>query len=253
LGAVTSVVITEAQKKAMDDAESGSSAGYGMPSDNSPRTIALNFPANLTADKIGLSSNDAQSITVEVSTDTTNGIDGNWTEVLSAGVTGTAYEYSEFAISPLSAPWLRINILTSTWNDNIRSLFIFGEYDAPRFEFWDEDGLIELTNNYPLLMANAPNFEDYHGAKGFRLKNTDSVAHTYSMVVAAVKYGGDAIISSNWTLSDDGGINKNGSLVLGALDAGEVSGVIGVYGDVLIADNPADGYHWFVVQVQETS
>jgi hypothetical protein len=102
-------------------------------------------------------------------------------------------------------------------------------------------------------MANAPNFEDYSGTQGFRLKNTDSEAHSYALVLQNAKYGGDTVITGNFTLSKDGGETKNGSLAINNLAPDEMSDVIGVYGDVLIADNPADGYHWFVVQVQETA
>lgn len=212
----------------------------------------FNFPGSVQIDKVGIRSYDSgRNFSLEISNDSTDGFDGTWTEVLSLSGYTTGGVMQFYSPTATSALWLRINVSGNSLR--AYNIQLFGEYDSPRFEFWNTAGTAELTAEYPLAMANAPNLDDYAGTAQFKLKNTDSVQHDYSLTIKAVRYGGDTTISDNYTLSTDGGSTKLATVTISALAAGSLSGVIDVYGDVLKANNPADGYHYFVVDLTETA
>lgn len=255
-GVGTRHTLTAVQRNQLNDLPQ---AGYGYnigalsdPYGAQANALIFNFPSPVEIDKFGIFEVSPEIFTVEVSNNSTNGLDGAWTVVGSA-VANAASAYSEHAVSIQSASWLRLTTTVGTWWGSCSCLLLFGEYTTPRYEFWEDDNSAELVDNYPLLMPIAPNHEDYHGVLGFKLKNTHSEAHNYSLIIKAVNYAGDATITNYFTLSKDGGQNKAASIAISNVAAGSFSEVIEVYGDVPQANNPADGYHYFVIEVIETA
>ena len=225
-----------------------SKTSYVLPPSDHP-WLLVNFPSPVAIDKIGLRRSGTSPVVVRVSNDSTDGFDGTWTPVLEGAGYDVVGVYQLFFPTVQAASWLRIEA-SRVNNYNVH---LFGEYVSPRFEYWNSSGTAELTDDYPLTMANAPNLDDYHGNTQFRLKNTDTSPHSYSLSVKSLRYGGDAIITNNYTLSVDGGSTKLATVAISNLAPGELSGVIDVFGDVIKANNPADGYHYFWVDVTETA
>jgi hypothetical protein len=174
-----------------------------------------------------------------------------WTQILNQTYT-TGYSYIEFSFSPIAdAKW----VLIDGEGVNIYTLQLFGEYPSPKFEFWNTGETAELnTLQIPLPMPNAPNSVDYHQYLNFKIKNTDSSAHTYSLGIYAIKTGGDTFITNYFTLAKySDGYTKAGSITLASIAAGNFSENLRVYGDFVKNANPADGKHYFVINVTETS
>lgn len=237
-----------ATEKSIADADASLNSEVNLDPDD---YLLFNFPSPVAIDQVGLKMGNATAnIVFAVSSDSTNGQDGTWDEVLTESLT-TANVLQFFSPTATPATWLRIFFPATT--TRVKSCQLFGEYQAPRFEFWNAAGTAELTDNYPLAMASAPNLDDYFGNAQFKLKNTDSVPHDYSLTIKTVRYGGDTVIADNYKLSVDGGTTKLQTVVVAGIDPGELSGVIDVYGEVVKANNPADGYHYFVVDVTETA
>ncbi len=248
---------------------SGSNSKVGMSADSALRldsipsngtgvgsstdTVMINFPATVTVDKVIIKNSHNKSITIKVSADSTDGLDGTWTTVVN-GVAYAAPNPQAFAFTPGDAKWMRIGSL----GDSIYAIHIFGEYKtetgSPRAEFWAADGSAELNaTDYPLSYPAHGNASDAHEVLSFKLKNTHSASHDYTLSVIPFKYGGDALVTNNIKLSLDGGTTKTNSVNISALAAGALSAVIGVYLDLLKADNPADDTHQWGIKVVETA
>jgi hypothetical protein len=211
----------------------------------------MNFPNTIKIEKIKLNCNYTIAMILYISNDSTDGFDGNWTTVNSSST--TANVYGTFNCSPVNdTKWLKIYFDTPG-NVYLRCLHIFGTYQSPLFEFWDDSESARFTADYPLSLADAPNDADYAGTLNFKLKNTDSGTHSYSLTIVPVKYNADAIITDHFTLSVDGGSTKLLTVTVSSLGAGNFSGSIGVYGDVTKAHNPANGNHYFAVHVAVTA
>jgi hypothetical protein len=129
--------------------------------------------------------------------------------------------------------------------------FLFGEYASPLFEYWDENESAEIDDNYALSFVEAENNLDYNESLAFKIKNTDSIDHTYTLELIATRYGGDSVITNFFTLSNDGGITKPTTVTTASIPAGGFSEVINVYADIPAGNNPADGWHYFSVKVND--
>jgi hypothetical protein len=218
------------------------------------RYLLFNFPDTVQLDKVGLKMNSATTgISFQISTDSTDGIDGSWSTLLTDDL-DYAYTYQEFALTPTDATWLKLTRSGGFTFNPFRCAHLFGEYQNPLFELWNTGESAELnTVNYPMSLSDAPNSADYAGSLSFKLKNTDSSTHNYSLTVAPIKYGGDSIITNYFKLSTDGGSTKNLTVTVSSLGAGNFSAAIGVYGDLTKANNPADGKHYFTINVTQTA
>lgn len=213
----------------------------------------VNFPIPVNLTQIYFKHNyDITPFYIYTSTDSTDGLDGTW--ALSVNSSYTANSYSSYSLAANNVTWIRIS--ASAYNARrTYCLHIFGEYATPRFEFWDSAAANELTGDYPLVLSDAPNTSDYHGTTNFRIKNTDGTnTHNYSLTIRKVKYTADDVIASYYTLSKDGGSTKNATITLSGVAGGSCcSETLSVWGDVTVAHNPADGYHYFVIDVTETA
>lgn len=188
--ATTAGVLTSSEKNTLD-ATSSHSDFVNCHTGNRWGAI-LNFPDTIIIDKFTFrgfpdAGTNIDTI-VEVSSTSTNGIDGTW----ATAYTGTLITNTEniVSITPVSCTWFRIRITGTyeSWGIDIRQLNIFGEYQTPRFEFWDTTETTKFTANYPLDMADAPNYADYNGSISFKLKNVDSSAHSYNLNLNSVKW-----------------------------------------------------------------
>jgi hypothetical protein len=211
-----------------------------------------NFPCEVQIEKVIYKTNATRTCSFKISNDSTDGFDGSWTTVNSD--TTVAYSYQTFIFSSIvSARWLKCTVDTGSYGFNMYCMHIFGMYQSPLFEFWNNAADAEFTADYPLSLANAPNDADYAGSLNFKIKNTDSSTHSYSLSIIEVKYNADAIITNYFKLSTDGGSTKLTTVTVSSLGAGNFSGSIGIYGDVTKANNPANGNHYFAVHVTVTA
>lgn len=178
----------------------------------------FNFPDTLLLDKFAFRrSPDGTSywayIQAWVSTNSTDGFDGTWTEVLAQTAYATTdITYRTFSFTPINATWLKIKP-PQAYSDLIyhsRSIHIFGEYQAPRFEFWDTTETTKFTANYPLDMADAPNYADYNGSISFKLKNVDSSTHSYMFDLNPIKWNDTLDITKDSTINNYFQITKSG-------------------------------------------
>lgn len=222
---------------------------------NTSNAWLFNFPNVLTISKISIKANSSFTATVYKSTDTTDGTDGTWTEIASEAL--TAYNYQDITFTPTDTQWIKI--LTVGVTSACFAIHIFGDYQSPLFELWDNGESAKFSADYPLALANAPNNVDYHGHLQFKLKNTDTGTHSYSLTIKAMRwntnspYYADSVISSYYTLSVDGGSTKVTTVTITGLGADSFSGTIDLYGDVVKANNPIDGKHYFAVDITVTA
>jgi hypothetical protein len=213
-------------------------------------TLVFNFPDTISIDRIGFKQNNTGTVTIKVSTDSTDGIDGNWTTKITTSAI-TADIYTEFSWTASNATWLKIDGLNANY---VYCCHLFGEYQNPRFEFWDAAGSAELTTaQIPLAFTTAGNAADISEALTFKIKNTTAASHDYSLTVSAARYGGDAPVTDHVLLSTNGGTNKAATVTVTGLAAGALSGTISLYLDMTVAHNPADGAHYGFVHVTETA
>jgi hypothetical protein len=136
------------------------------------------------------------------------------------------------------------------------NIYLYGEYINSRFELWDLSA--ELTGEYPLLFASAPNSLDYLDVyKEFRIKNLDTANHTYKVQIIPNNYNlTDTFITNYFKVGNFNGTSwvkssASTGYTTPAVTAGEFSETLRVYADFTIAQNPANGYHGFVVKVTE--
>jgi hypothetical protein len=190
---------------------------------------------------------------IQVSNDSTDGIDGTWTTVVTSGtITANVWHTLTFSSSP-DCRWIQDKHNSGLGSQNTFGLWIYGVYKAPLYEFWDVGESARFTSEYPLSLAEALNSSDYSEKLQFKLKNTDSSTHDYSLSIIKAKYSTDSFVTNKIRLSVDGGSTKLTTVTVSSLGAGLFSGAIDIWCDVLIADNPADGYHYYSVEVTQTA
>jgi hypothetical protein len=227
--------------------------------------IVLNFQGNVLIDKMGWmctdGRNDPTTVSVEVSTNSSDGVDGDWTEVLASTATVPDYKMNYYTLTPFSANWMRIRGSIGTYfteSIRVQRLMLFGNYDAPNYEFWDGLGVggAKLTANY-LNMDDAPNSSNYSDYEAFTIKNTnpDLLTHTYVVTVETHKFDGDTFIDNYFTLSDKGNSTTPGdklpTITVTDLAADAYSTELRIYADLLQLENPIDGYHYWYIKVVE--
>jgi hypothetical protein len=210
--------------------------------------IVLNFPSPISVDKIGLYIDATETITIDYSLDATGpGSSTTWTSLVSGVSYSPANSYQEFSFAPVTTQWLRV--YSSSTINLMYSLLVFGEYTSPRFEFWSNDTTpVEFTANYPMLFPTIGNDADSGDLDlYFKLKNTHTSTHSYSLEVQAVKYN-DAtettLITSNITVLPTTITN---------LASGALSDPVRLRANFSAINNPADGYHYFKIVVTETA
>jgi len=214
----------------------------------------MQFPAIVQISKlIANFTNYGGGNNIKISSDSTDGVDGSWTVVNTDSIP-TLNVYQEFTLSPVSdCRWMKFTIYQDYHGIPLRALWLFGEYIDRYFEFWDSSESAEFTAEYPLALPDARNDADYSERVQFKLKNVDSVQHDFTVSIAAVRPGGDSTVTNYITLSDNGGSSKSSSVNISALGAGAFSTTLDVWGDLLKANNPADGHHYFAINVEVTA
>lgn len=231
------------------------------PSTNGNYHLMWNFPSGIQIDKIGVKQcfNDSggspiltpvTGLGLWYSNDSTDGIDGTWVEYEST-FSATRATYTEWDVNITSCKWLRGPLCTQ--NYNWYNIFIFGEYTDPSFEIYDAAGTIELNaTDYPLGVTSISSLYDYSNRQQFKIKNKTAYTKNYSISITPIKYGGDAIITNNFSLSIDGGTTKSQTVILYNIAPNSLCNeIIDVWVDLLAENNTADGYHYYSVVIEE--
>jgi hypothetical protein len=211
--------------------------------------LQLATPVKVVRVGLRFASAPASNLIVRGSADSTDGYNGTWTDLFTYSNSLAIDKLYEFAVSGVVCKWIKLWQLPNQCA--LKTLHVFGEYQSPRFEFWDAAGTSELDNDYPLAFENALKSADYSHIETFRIKNLDAAAHNYTVTVEPVRYQGEAFITDYARLSIDGGTTKVTSISIAGLAAGALSGVISVCMDFAKTNNPADGPHYFAINVTE--
>lgn len=222
-------------------------------------SILLNFPSTIRISKIGLYLTNAYNINMigySSADATTDMSTGNWfTTIPQVAITDD--QYVEFSVSEMDAKWLGLTFRNTLGNlaegFGVFYIYIFGEYQTPKFEFYAPSTPSELSGNYPLTFPKAPNITDYAQVKQFRIKNLDSVPHTYTVSAALLRNSTDTILTSGLRLSLDNGSNKYASVTTDTVQSGGISEVITACIDILAVNNNADGLHYFYIDAIEAT
>lgn len=215
--------------------------------------LLLNFPDTITINKIGIkisnpSSWDGEQWSLWASSDSTDGIDGTWTEVYEFA-RPTVYAYTEHVVEIIDIRWLKGPTVNNsqTWYN----FSVFGEYTDPDFELYDSNGTERLSSDYLFTeTTNISNVSDYSGRKQFKVKNDTDTPHTYTITLEPLKYGGDIIISNYFSLSVDDGTTKAQSVTTSEVAPGELcEEIVDIWTDLLAIDNTGDGWHYFSINI----
>jgi hypothetical protein len=223
----------------------------------SGRGIAWNFPKQATIRDLVVRFNEARSWNLEISNNSSNGYDGDWVSVHSSTISPSVGVISSYTLSnPTAGTWFRIYATsgdTGAWY----SAHLYGEYVQPSFEFWDATPTAELTGVNPLAISTiGTNNSDFNEYSSFKIKNTniDGLSHTYT--VYALPVVTDTTVSNNIFIAHDS--FTGGDKVAGAtgwttpsVANGAFSQELRVYSTISQANNPADGFHYFLVKVVE--
>lgn len=189
------------------------------------------------------------SAIVQYSTDSTNGIDGTWGTLTSVSVpTEAPIQYAEYTFAPVTCAWLRCSPVQG-WSSTLFSFFIFGEVVSPAYAFYDAAGNAQLnTAAYPLAFSAAGNAADAHQQIAFNIKNTSlTTPHVYELTVNGY-VSTDTAITDYFKLSLDAGSTKLRTVTTPSVAAESMCAVT-LYMDLPAANNPADGYHYFAIDV----
>lgn len=217
--------------------------------------LCFNFPSLVTIDHLAIMSPVSYLAQLEYSldTDTTEvpGLLGTWV-AFNAGETHPALEYYEHApISPISTQWIRI--AAAHWYTDNYAIHLFGSYDAPRFELWDNEAIpAPITDPSFLDFLSAPSDIEYNATRAFTIRNNDTSPHTYTVTVDQQEYSDIPFVTETFLVSDDGtGANKAVSIITAEVPGPGTSAVITVHAQILPSDNPGDGKYYPKVTVTE--
>ena len=213
-----------------------------------------NFPDSVSIDKIGIKHQGSGEVTIKVSSDSLDGIDGTWITYSIGSINNN--EYTELSAPVTEAKWLRVLVNHIEFgSDNCYALWLFGEYQNPRFEIWDETETNKLnTVNYPMSdsFITAYNDTDFNETASFKIKNLSGSAKAYTVSIGAIRYDGDTFISTYGRVAeDDGVLDWNTSITTASVPYEGFSNPINIKYEFLKANNPADGYRYFTINVPE--
>jgi len=217
--------------------------------------MMIHFPGNLSINNIKLKFNQSStSLKIETSADSTDGFDGTWTTLINNGSYLTP-NYTMYGMNDTVCTWVRVS---NTNGGTIYCAHIFGTYTVPKIEVWRADKTQEFTADYPLSFPNIPDSSNFSSYVDFKILNKDSVPHSYQLTVGAVKYNGDVIITNYFKLSLDNGVTKATTVIAKseanvsvAVPSNGYSQTVRIYADILKTQNPADGYHYFTIAIEE--
>lgn len=242
---LTRALLTDAQRATIDSDDGEEWTGGSIPdSTNQAGWIMFDFGAQVIIDQIGLAWNYSNDMIVEVSSDSDNGVNGGWTEVMVQTPTVAGYRATYFNLTtPTAGKWMRMRLLgtVASWS-HIYRVILFGEYISPEFQLYDETGTILHTAQTPLVFPDAESIGPYDESLSFKIKNTSASISTYNIEVFATSYAGDAFITTYFNVAPS-------SIVDLAING--FSPPIVVTGTFTGAQNPTDGKHYLKVRVTE--
>lgn len=225
-----------------------------------------NFPRPITLDEFRINlysrgGDAADYITIYVSDNTTNGLDGSWTQVSQTNFSVTSNNvHYRCPLTPISTRWIRIAGTAGSANadywENYRPRYMhwYGEYDDVLYTLYDNDpiepGPITDWTDY-LSLPVAVSDVDYFEKRQFKIKNEDVFAHSYFIQSESGIYGfNDSLVTNHYKVSTDGGVTPTRSLTTPNVQPGEFSPIIDVDFNLPKENNPINGVHYMRVRVK---
>ena len=224
--------------------------------------VVFNFASPVQIDKFAFrahssDSNAADGITAQYSTNTTTGGDGDWISISSSMVIGKWGYTKEMAVTPTSTQWFRLLFHTGgsqPFRDmNVSVIHLWGTYDTPQFEMWDDLEVGILDTEIALSFPVAESYADYDETISFKIKNVDASAHTYNITVLALPYSGDTFVTTYFKVSETGGDTDVTTLTTASVASGAFSAQIDVGVVLSSINNPKDGNHYLRLLIEEAT
>lgn len=220
---------------------------------NNQTYFTINLPATATVSKFGFKyvRGYFNPGNFEISTSLSDdGVTG-YTNFYNVDANNTLNAYFEVTGSPRQCKWIRMRSTGDTLS--IITFFVFGYYnDSPElnYKFYNVDGVTELINtDYPLTFTPIGNKSYTPKTLDFKIKNVDSLPHNYTVTVSALKYPSD-VVTNYLTLSY--GASATPSIQINGIASNDFTNTITLHADLQPAQNPADGIHFFYINVVET-
>lgn len=227
--------MTQAQAQALND--EGDST-YDTPNDGSAPTLL--FPQMRTIQAVYVNTiGGYASPTVEYSANTTNGIDGTWSQLTAQGNlpdaqnqqnpgSTTRYRSAITTVTPVQAIAVRCRAQPTSGTVSFRAFHVYGYITNPsdRLEFWDpvlDQRIDPSTLDHGDVPRNGQPITTQ-----FRLKNlsTTKTANTITLGVASLTDPSAPTISSAHQFSVDGGATYAAAPTLASLAPGAISPVL---------------------------
>lgn len=198
----------------------------------------------------------------QVSYNTTNGIDGSWTTVNSNSPTFhvTKQHVTQVFSAQPATRWLRLycwgDFSSQGWHETYCGyLHLYGTYDNESFELYDNETTPALITDWTdFLSADGIAYDDVdlNLNRQFKIKNTDTVSHTYTIDCSGGLYPfSDSLVDTYYRISKDGGATPVTNLTTASVAPDAFSEVIDVDFTLTAANNPTDGIHYFRVTIEE--
>lgn len=224
----------------------------------SDQYFTINLPATATIEKLGLkyikSFYNSGSIIIETSLNN-DGITGFTTFYSGACVYN---DYHEVSGAPVQCKWIRIRTAAGGQGFFLSNLFLFGNItltgnESIHYKLYDLDLLTELTSpDYLLDYGNIGNRENFLTALQFHIYNDFNFNKTYILTIVPLKYPTDSVITNNVKLSYAGaGFESALSQIQFTVNANSFSDTVSVFANIESINNPADGKHFFYVDIVE--
>lgn len=193
------------------------------------------FPELRDIDGIYVAATETGNRYMQWSNDTTNGIDGTWSNFASnwtfANTTDNTPEFSRELIMPVSLSGVRgLRVVKTSTNVNSSRRFaavhIYGSISqSDRLKIWSQDSDEPIDPAY-FDMGDIP--RGGSSVKGFRIKNVSDTLTATSIDVSAeaLTDGGAQTTVQAISFSDDDGESYGSAIQIGELEPGDISGVI---------------------------
>ncbi len=195
----------------------------------------------------------ASAWTMQYSIDSNDGLDGTWTNIpnytngIIADSTTGLNNLLTFP-APFNARFIRVK--ASSLRFEVQRLHLFGKSVDATFQLRTSDDTAELTAEYLEFDVPAYSNANYTATKSFRIKNNDSVAHSYNVEIGTLRAAGDSLISTAGytTISADGGAQQESQVTTGSIAAG-ASSLITIHTNIPEPVLTGDGWHYMTLKV----
>jgi len=220
--------MTETQLRQLNDENSSTAWNYGSPSLGSDHTIGFIFPDIRSIAGILIHQSHTNTLEVETSADTTNGLDGTWTtrstSLVSADSTSPFYRSNISSVSWSSVKGLRWSFSTGS-SKSIVAVHLFGAVSSPatRLALWHPTLDQEVTGAY-FDWGDVP--RGTSSSRTFRVKNMSSTqtANSIGLSMEALTDTTPTVVGQHSFSSD--GLTFSSTLNIGSLAPSSISNVL---------------------------